>query len=253
MNNLNLKLLVKRMLAYMIDIIIITIFATLITYIPLFNKQNEKYQKIYDEFQEIYTEYTSTTVLLNDSYNDKMISEEEYQKLLEKETYKNIIEEKYIDLEINEDEYEEIKEYIEDKYNSISKDYNYKLQKLGIYNSIIILISTLLYFGILQYFLKGETIGKKVMYLKVVSANNKKINILNYLLRCLIINNILFNAISILFLTFSSETIYNKADNVISFLVSIVEAIIIFLVITREDHRGLHDLICNTKVIPKEK
>ena len=37
-------------------------------------------------------------------------------------------------------------------------------------------------------------------------------------------------------------------------IVSIIEAITIYLVITRPDHRGLHDLLCNTKVIDtKEK
>ena len=36
------------------------------------------------------------------------------------------------------------------------------------------------YFGIIQYFLKGQTIGKKILKLKVISASTKKINILNY-------------------------------------------------------------------------
>jgi len=36
-------------------------------------------------------------------------------------------------------------------------------------------------------------------------------------------------------------------------LVSIVEAIIIFLVLTREDARGLHDLLFNTKVVSIEE
>ena len=36
-------------------------------------------------------------------------------------------------------------------------------------------------------------------------------------------------------------------------LVSISEAIIIFLVLTREDQRGLHDLLFNTKVISIEE
>ena len=249
MINISYQKIIKRVLAYMIDILIVTIIASLITYIPIINKQFDKYQTIYDEYKEIYSEYTNTIILLNDSYEDKEITEEEYQSLLEKERYSSIIESKYSDQIITQEEHEEITSLIEEEYSKIAQDYNYKLQKNSIYNSIITLICTLLYFGVLQYFLKGESIGKKIMHLKIVSANGKKINILNYLLRSLIVNNVFLNGINILFLAFTSEQIFSQADQMISLLISIIEAIIIFLIITREDNRGLHDLLCNTKVI----
>ena len=92
------------------------------------------------------------------------------------------------------------------------------------------------------------------MSLKVVSANDKKITIFNYLLRSLIINNVLLNGINLIFLSYTSKEMFLQCDNIISLLVSIIEAITIYLVITRPDHRGLHDLLCNTKVIDtKEK
>ena len=121
------------------------------------------------------------------------------------------------------------------------------------FNSIITLSVTLLYFGVLQYFLKGQSVGKKMFNIQIVSANDKKINILNYLLRSLIINNVLLNGINLLILQFASQEAYIKGNNVISIILSIVEAVTIFLVISREDHRGLHDLICNTKVISTKK
>jgi len=249
MNNKNLKLIVKRILAYMIDILIVTILASLITTIPIFNKEYKKYENLYNEFQSKYTEYTNIIIQINDSYEDKTISEEEYSKLQESETYKTIIEEKYNDLIIDKKEYNDIKKSIDDKYITIADEYNYKLQKLGIYNSIITLICTLIYFGILQYFLKGQTIGKKIMSIKVRSIIPKELNIITLILRSLIINNILLNAINLIFLSYTSRTIFNEADNIISLLISIVEAITIFLVITREDHRGLHDLLLKTTVV----
>ena len=48
---------------------------------------------------------------------------------------------------------------------------------------------------------------------------------------------------------FTSKKIYLQANSILTTLVSISEAIIIFLVVTREDGRGLHDLLFNTKVI----
>ena len=50
----------------------------------------------------------------------------------------------------------------------------------------------------------------------------------------------------------TSKKVYTNASNTISLLISITEAIIIFLVMTREDNRGLHDLLFNTKVISLE-
>lgn len=249
MKKSNLKIIVKRITAYIIDIMLVTIIASLVTCIPVFNKEYEKYQKIYDEYQDIYNEYTNIIVLINDSYKDKKIDSEEYTKLLEAETYKTIIEEKYDDEIIDEDEYEDIKKFIDDKYLTIANDYNYKLQKIGIYNSIVTLACTLLYFGVLQYFLKGQTIGKKIMSLKVISITSDKLNIFTYILRSLIVNNVFLNGVNVSILAFTSREIFTKANNIISFLISLIEAIIIFLVITREDHRGLHDLLLKTQVV----
>lgn len=254
MKNLDLKIVLKRVGAYMIDIIITICLATLITAIPVFNKKYQKYQDKYQEYTQIYTDYTNIKNLLSSSYEDSEISEEEYNKLLEYNLYKNIFSSYYEDSKITKDEYDDILEDINKTYTNTAKEYNYELQKLGITNSLITLITTLVYFGIIQCLLKGSTLGKKIMSLKVVSANDKKITIFNYLLRSLIINNVLLNGINLIFLSYTSKEIFLQCDNIISLLVSIIEAITIYLVITRPDHRGLHDLLCNTKVIDtKEK
>ena len=88
--------------------------------------------------------------------------------------------------------------------------------------------------------------------LKVVSNSDKKINIITYLLRALIVNDIFLNTVGIIILLVSSRTIYQYANNIIGTVISIVEAVIIFFVLTREDRRGLHDLLLNTKVIDVE-
>ena len=47
MKNLDLKIVLKRVGAYMIDIIITICLATLITTIPVFNKKYQKYHRLY--------------------------------------------------------------------------------------------------------------------------------------------------------------------------------------------------------------
>ena len=245
----NLTPLVKRVGAYMIDILIVMILSLAITSIPFLRKNTNEYQDKYSEYEEKYTKTNDFYQLLETSYKDSEISQEEYDELLKKEIYNDILTEKYEDNKISKGEYKEITNKINESLTNLTKDYNYILGKIAISDSIITIITTLLYFGVIQYILKGQTVGKKLLNLQVVSASKKELNILNYILRSLIINNVLFNTIGIIFLAYSSKKIYLQADSTLSLLVSIVEAITIFLVMTRVDKRGLHDLLFNTKVI----
>lgn len=245
----NLKPVLKRVGAYIIDLFIVFIISSLISSIPGLNKNIDSYQKTYDEYQEKYNDYAEYLTLLEDSYKDNEITEEEYNKLIESTQYSEIVINKYDDNQITKKEYQQIFEEINNNFDSLAKDYVYLLNKDSVTNTIVTLSFTLLYFGVIQYFLKGRTIGKWIFKLQVVSNNEKKLNIINYLLRSLVVNNVLLNAVSIIFLITTSKTTYQNANNIISTIISIVEAIIIFLVLTRADHRGLHDLLFNTKVI----
>jgi len=253
----NIRPLLKRVCAYSIDILLVLILASLISEIPVFKNKMDNYQKTYDEYEEKYNEYAEYLTLLEEKYEDSEITEEEYNELIIEEKYKEILTSKYEDNKISKGEYNQIIKEINENFDSIAKDYVYKLNKQGVSNSIITLSTTLLYFGIVQYFLKGQTLGKKLLKLKVVSVSNKKLNIINYILRSLIVNNILLNGIGVSLLLLTSKKVYLQADNILGILVSISEAVIIFLVLTREDQRGLHDLLFNTKVIsieePKEE
>lgn len=248
----NIKPLLKRVAAYVIDLFIVLLISSAISSVPALNKNMNEYQETYEEYEKEYNEYAQYFSLLQETYEDEAIKEEEYTKLTENEKYKELIISKYEDKSISKAEYKEIITEINKEFDLIANDYIYILNKKGVFSSIITLICTILYFGILQYVFKGQTIGKKLFKLKVVSASQKKINILNYLLRTLIINDVLLNSVSISFLLLSTKTIYNTANTIIGTIISIVQAIIIFLVMTREDKRGLHDLLFNTKVISTE-
>jgi len=245
----NIRPLIKRIAAYSIDLLVVLTISSLITRIPILNKNMDSYQKTYDEYTEKYTEYSDYLNLLQKSFEDNEINEEEYNELIKNETYKEVIEEKYEDNKISKGEYNKIITNLNQKFDKTSKKYVYILNKKGVTNSIITLIATLLYFGVFQYLLKGQTIGKKFLKLKVVSASSKELNIFNYLLRSILVNEIIFNTADIIFLLTTSSKIYTKANNLIGIFISISEAIIVFLILTREDKRGLHDLLFNTQVI----
>lgn len=245
----NMKHLIKRVGAYTIDLFIILLISSLISSIPVLNKDIDNYQKTYEEYEEKYNDYSAYINLLEESYKDKEITEEEYNKLTESTIYREIIVSKYDDNKISTNEYKEIVKNINHKFDDIASEYVYLLNKKGVSNSIITLICTLLYFGILQYLLKGKTLGKALLKLQVVSTKDRKTNILEYLVRTLIVNEVFLKGVGIIFLMVSSKKVFQYADTIISTIISLIEAIIIYLVLTREDHRGLHDILVNTKVI----
>lgn len=249
----NINILLKRICAYMVDIVIVMFISILISSIPYISKDNEKYEEKYNEYLNEYNKYTEFKTLFEQTYEDEEITEEEYNNLLEKELYNDLIKSKYEDNKITNGEYKEILKEYETDFTKMSEDYNYKLTKLSYKDTIIILLCTLFYFAIIQYFLKGQTIGKKLFKLQVVSFNDKKVSITNYILRSLIVNNVFLNLLGVLFLLITKKETYLTLNNILSILVSLTEGIIIYLVLTRDDSRGLHDIIAKTKVISLEE
>ena len=247
----NRRSFLKRVGAYLIDLCIVVIIAGLISSIPGINKESKRYQEIYKEYEVKYNEYSDTLKLLEETYEDKVLTEEEYNKFVDYK-YAEKITEKYDDKELTEKEYKELVKEINKDFDNVAKDYVYLLNKNNKVNRIATLVLTLLYFGILQFLLKGQTIGKRLLKIKVVSATKKKINVLTYILRSLIVNDVFLNTIATVFLFTATKQVYTTANGIIETLVSICEVLIIFTVMTHPTGRGFHDLLCNTKVVSSE-
>lgn len=198
-----MDLVLKRLMAYVIDILIVSICMTPILNWSVINPY-------IDEYTENYTEYTELLEQANAGDIDP--EDAEY-------------EEKIIDL-------------------------NYQINKYKVVSSSISAGSLLLYFALLQLALKGQTIGKKIMKIKVVAnRENKKLNIGNYILRSLILNNIIFTIVLIVGVYLFKEDGYYNLSMIVSYLQLLVMSIIMLMIVLRKDFRGLHDIVAGTKVI----
>ncbi len=195
----------KRIIAYLIDILIVSIVVTPFINIKAINPYIDDYNTYYEEYTE----------LIEDANNG--------------------------DIDTNSDEYK-------DKVI----DLNYKIAEYKVVNSSISVVSLIIYFVIIQYFLKGQTIGKKILKLRIVSNKDKELNIGNYFVRSLILNNIIFSIILIGGVYLLGKTSYYNLSMVISYLQLLVMSIIILMVVLRRDNRGLHDFVAGTKVISTE-
>ena len=113
--------------------------------------------------------------------------------------------------------------------------------------------TTIFYFGILSYITNCQTIGKKILKIRVNSIKDKEIKPYLYLLREILITNFIFRILSIITIINCSPTKWNMYNNALSNAQAFVYALILGFMIFRDDERGLHDIICRTEVIEYSK
>lgn len=195
-----MKIKYKRLVAYIIDIILVSFVIGLICNSNLMQKQMDKYNDAKTRLEE------KTASILNDEDNEK----------------ENV---------------EELK--------SIIYDINY----FGLTYNVVNILITIGYFAIFQYFNKGKTIGKKILKIKVVSSYDTELPLANFLLRTIILYNIIFTVINIVSIEFLKINGFYKVYVISSSLSSVVTIILLFMILFKKDEKGLHDVICSSKVI----
>ena len=190
----------KRILAYLIDVVIVLFASSMLSSISYLNPQLETYNKYYDEYSEKTKDY------------------------LDKKT-------------------------ADDEYLQITNDYSYKLERNSVYSSIISVVTILLYFGVFQKYNNGQSLGKKLLNIRVKG----NLNVFKYLLRTAIIYNVFINVAKIILIVALDQNQYLIANKYLYALALVVEVTTIVMIMLRKDHKGLHDLIVGSEVIEENK
>ena len=202
MNNVKIT---SRIMAYLLDIVLVFFFVQLITSIRFINPQYDKYIETADKYNKVYNSY------------------------LEKE--------------INEIE------FIEQ-----NKENHYYLSKYSVSYNIVLVIVLIAYYGLFQKFNNGQTLGKKIMKIRVVGLDNHNSSVLSYIIRLLplffvYIGGLLptiINAILVYVLNSNNYMTITTVVNYAFLLLGIASFVIAYI---RKDKRGLHDLLAKTKVV----
>ncbi len=170
---------------------------------------------------------------INPHYDKYLESYENYQKLTEK----------YINQELTE----------KDFMKQANLAY-YDMAKYSVNINIAEIIVVLLYFGLFQKFNKGQTIGKKIMKMKVVNNNKETPSIIQLFIKYTI--SALPEMGCALTLLLSSILVYVLNANyyliitvILSSIIMIANIVSYIMIIARKDHRSLVDMICKTNVI----
>lgn len=197
-----MDLTLKRVMAYLMDFLFITILVSFIVNIKIINPYLDKYRETYDK-------------------------------------YNNLI------IDVNENKLDTES----DEYKTKMVDLTYDLNKYRVVSASISSILFLGYFGALQYILNGQTLGKKIMKIKVTSVSDKKLTILHFLTRSVILNNILFSIILIVGVYVFNKNNYYNLSLIITYIELLIMSLIVLMIVLRKDNRGLHELITSTKVV----
>lgn len=153
----------------------------------------------------------------------------------------NIVTELYGNNEIKFPEYFE-------RSTMISQQIDQECVIYTIFNIVFILG----YFVLIPYFWNGQTVGKKIMNIKVVSSVSEKASLVQYLIRNSICNGLGYMILILLFLYLLPNKMYFAFEAILSFIQIILVIICIFMILYRKDKKGLHDILSGTSVKMKE-
>lgn len=162
-------------------------------------------------------------------YNDKEMNkyEEKSNELVEKYTTNKISVEKFM-LE--------------------SANISYQMARSNGIISLATIIFEILYFVVYQLYNGGQTLGKKLMKIKIVSTKGE-LTMNQIMFRALIINSIMLELISFGFMLFSSKEVYFIGVGIFDIIQTIIIVVSALLIMYSKKSRGIHDLVTHTEVL----
>ena len=125
---------------------------------------------------------------------------------------------------------------------------SYKMARNTGLISLLTIIVNILYFVVFQIYNNGQTLGKKLLKIRIVS-NDKELTMNQMIFRSLIANFILLELLSFTFMLFSSKYTYFYGVGVFEFIQYTVVLASVIMIGFRKDGCAVHDLLAKTKVI----
>lgn len=133
-------------------------------------------------------------------------------------------------------------------YINQSMDNSYQIYRETGLSTVITIVIYVLYFIVFQTYMKGQTVGKRFMKIKIVKNDNSELTMNDMILRNLI-NNFILADILIAILVLISKNAYFYGSMVVEVIQYSILIASIFMIIIRKDGRSVADFIAGTKVI----
>ena len=128
-------------------------------------------------------------------------------------------------------------------------DLQYQYNKESDLVDAISVIITIGYFIVFQYFNNGQTIGKKILKIRVTDKNKEKVKFMQLILRSIIIYQILVNILNLISINVFDKMLYLNLYSILTSIQSIFIVVTMLFILYRKDKRGLHDIMSGTFVV----
>lgn len=136
-----------------------------------------------------------------------------------------------------------------DEYLNKSVEVVYDMDYNNVPSTIIQIVVFVGYFAIFQFYNKGQTLGKRIMKIKVINTKGKDITLNQMVCRALIANSLLINILILGSVLFLDRNYYYYSSLALEGLSGLIVIISLVMILIRKDGKSLHDLICGTKVV----
>ncbi|MEG0577137.1 MAG: RDD family protein [Bacilli bacterium] len=145
---------------------------------------------------------------------------------------------------------------LQNKINLITYLNNYsilinKYDKLIILETIFNCIFTIILYVIIPFLTNGSSIGKHILKIKIVKKNKQKATLLDYFNRAVIINFLGIILVTLMTVYILPPNIYLLVVSIFSLLEISLVIINAFMILYRQDQKGINDILTNTIVINK--
>ncbi len=138
------------------------------------------------------------------------------------------------------------------EYQNDIKPLVYDMQKSSVTINTVSVLLSIAYFIVFQYLNRGQTIGKKLMRIKI-TENNKEPSLKAMVIRTIIINSILTGILNIVLVYLLNKNTYYTGYQIVSYIELAFAFISALFIIYRKDKLGLHDIIAKTEVIEEAR
>lgn len=128
-------------------------------------------------------------------------------------------------------------------------DLEYDIAKQTVIVSIVIIVISILYYVVYPCYNNGQTLGKKLMKIKIKKTDDTDLSMNDLLIRGMINNSILVNIISIILVLFLSKNLYLSTSSLLNSIQYLVLIISLIMIAFTKNAQGLHDKVCKTEVV----
>ena len=135
------------------------------------------------------------------------------------------------------------------QYSNVS----YNIDRYMFLPNLIGVVVSVIYFIVYPLYNNGQSFGKKVMGLRIVSDNDDFVGSNSLIFRYMFMDGIGISIISMCLIFIFSDFSYILCVSLLSFFQILVVIISIFMVLYRRDFKSLPDLVAGTKVIEVKK